>query len=411
MNHRLLIVEESLRDQKAHWFEYIKTIAHAAQLRGAEVDVACHRDAAAPILESFNAAPVFRYARYLDGGKRRLPGERFYGWLLHNARAYGAISNLLRTRPRYDHALAPTMTLHHLLAWRRIMMRDDAPRKTTLFFVTNPGLWNSDSKSVELPRSSRLTGWALGRFRHLVEQERVEFAVETEGAKREFESISGLPFHLYPHPVPMAENPPPMATSAASTPHTFACYGFARYEKGSDLLKESIGQLIESNAVPEVNFRVQWLESFQLPSGETCLPGDQLTNHPRVEVIDKTFDSAEYAQLLGTTSLMILPYRNEAYHARLSRVAIEAICSGIPLIYTPHGWLEEITQKYGAGVRMTDESPTALTAAIKTAAQNYAELRTAAEQRSPLAREYFTGERFVQTMMPALAKATVQRAA
>ncbi len=31
MAKRLLVVEEALRDLKAHWFEYIKTIKYAAE--------------------------------------------------------------------------------------------------------------------------------------------------------------------------------------------------------------------------------------------------------------------------------------------------------------------------------------------------------------------------------------------
>ncbi len=93
-----------------------------------------------------------------------------------------------------------------------------------------------------------------------------------------------------------------------------------------------------------------------MPDGTTCSPGEILKNHPKVRVIDRAVQSQEYGYLLSETDCMILPYRNSSYHARVSRVAIEAVTNGIPVIYTNHGWLEETINHYGAGIGIEDES-------------------------------------------------------
>jgi hypothetical protein len=55
MAKKLLIVEEALRDLKAHWFEYIKTIDSCAKNLGWDVDVASNRHADPQILKAFSS--------------------------------------------------------------------------------------------------------------------------------------------------------------------------------------------------------------------------------------------------------------------------------------------------------------------------------------------------------------------
>ena len=88
MSKTLLIVEESLRDLKAHWFEYIKHIATEAAQLGWRTQVACHSDVEVDIKKELDCLPVFKHARYLDSGKKKLPGEHYYGFVLHSGCAF-----------------------------------------------------------------------------------------------------------------------------------------------------------------------------------------------------------------------------------------------------------------------------------------------------------------------------------
>lgn len=394
---KLLIVEEALRDLKAHWFEYIKTTAESAPEKGWSVDVACHQAVDPKIEQAFSSFPVFRYARYLDNETSRLPGDRYYGFILHSLRQLKVLWPLLNQQARYDLAFAPTVMMHHLLAWWIIMtFHPNRPKQLTLFFVTNPGVWNPQLRTATLPKSSALIGRLLKLFRSQVNQNMVTLAVETKRAQQEFETLTQLPFTLMPHPVPSGNTAPNSQLSSELL--NFACYGFARYEKGSDLLKAAIIRTLEAHPNFSAKFSVQWVDAFTLPDGLLCRV-DDLKGHAKVNIIDKPVVPSVYQQLLAKTDCMILPYRNSSYYARVSRVAIEAAYQGIPVIYTQGGWLEETITSYGAGIGIADQSIDALAQAIEEMAANYSLYKQKAVENADKAKQYFSAENFCNQLL------------
>lgn len=404
MARRLLIVEESLRDLKAHWFEYIKTIAQSATMQGYQVEVACHHQADKEILRQLDSLPVFRHARYLDNHVQRLPGERYYGFILHSLRVLSVLWPLLnkqsdRTASEeggYDHIFVPTVLVHHLLAWWIIMKcHPHRPQHLTLFFVANPGTWDGVQQTSRLSNSPlvRIQGALLRLFRPMMQQGRVTLGVETKGAKNEFEALTQLPFQRFPHPVPsLAFASRAQASFESASPLLFACYGFARYEKGADLLKAAIERVDVQSHRP-VEFCIQWVDSFSLPDGRLC-NADALDNYRFVRLIKQPLLSDDYQRVLSQTHCMVLPYRNSSYYARLSRIAVECVCLGIPMIYTKGGWLEDVVDEFGAGVGIRDESVDELIAAIATVTENYESLRKDALKKRTKAQQYFSGETF-----------------
>lgn len=414
MPQTLLIVEESLRDLKAHWFEYIKTIVQVARLKGDQVDVACHCKAAPEIRHQFNSFPVFRYARYLDNSTqssiKKMWGDRYYGFMLHSWRCIQALWPLLAKQPRYNQAFVPTVLVHHLLAWWAIMsFHPNRPERLTLFFVTNPGIWNTTLQQGALPSSLniKLQGWLLRRFKRLVSQNKVRLAVETQGARKEFEALSQLPFVLMAHPVPALPIRTAVNDSVVNNPTvnnpkktlTFACYGFARYEKGSDIFKSAIETILENHPGFTNQFRIQWLDSFALPHGTQCSP-ESLQSYPQVDIINHSLSSESYCKQLQSVDCMVLPYRNSSYYARVSRIAIESAYLGIPIIYTCGGWLEDTVSAFGAGIGISDESPdelvNELVQAIEKMAVEYTYYRHQALNNVESAKHYFSADYFYQ---------------
>ncbi|MCC0179587.1 glycosyltransferase [Waterburya agarophytonicola K14] len=395
MSKNILIVEESLRDLKAHWFEYIKTISTAAESDDWQVDVACHLNVADEIKNKLNVFPIFSHAYYLDSNQKQLPGWRYYGFLLHSVRCLKVLFPFLKQQSCYDEIFVPTVLVHHLIAWWAIStFHPHSPKHITLFFVTNPGVWDRETKQVIFPKSSRLQGLLLQGFKKLIEQGKVTFAVETKGAKREFEELTGLPFQLLPHPVPEFDFTPTLCK-----PIKFACYGFARYEKGSDLLKYAIARLLCQHTDFDAKFSIQWVESFTLPDGSLCQLDKDFCNLPQLEIIDRPLISPDYQSLLQATGCMVLPYRNSSYYARVSRVAIEAVCLGIPVIYTKGGWLEDTLVEFGAGIGIEDENSDELIEAIILMLTNFNDYRQQAIFKQAEAKQYFSGQNFCQMLL------------
>lgn len=400
MSKKLLIVEESLRDLKAHWFAYVMTVASSAASLRYKVDVACNQKAVFANNEEVTFFPIFRYAYYLDLNKKKLPGESYYGFILHSMRALKDLWPFLSRQPSYEAIFVPTVLLHHLIAWWLILkFHPNRPKKTTLFFVTNPGVWDKKRGEATVPDSmrKRILGFLLNKFRKMVECGQVVLEVETLGAKKEFEYVSGIPFTLMPHPVPSKMFK--ISSGLNKKEPVFACYGFARYEKGSDILKEALCRYYSEKGNTGVRFIVQWLEPFMMPDGKKCDVGPELYDKTRVDIIDKPLNSEEYFKLLADTGCMVLPYRNSSYYARVSRIAIEAICMGIPLIYTLGGWLEEVAAEFGAGIGVKDEDVNCLVGAIVKMSEEYPKYRAQAMQNVQKAREYFSGENFCRILL------------
>ncbi|MEL7355044.1 MAG: glycosyltransferase [Cyanobacteria bacterium J06560_6] len=359
--------------------------------------MACHQDAAPEIRQTLSSFPIFRYARYLDNKTNRLPGDRYYGFISHSIRQLKALWPLLNQQTQYDLVFSPTVMLHHLLAWWVLMtFHPKKPRHLTLFFVTNPGIWNPQSKTATFPKSAFLLGSLLKLFRRQVEQGKVTLAVETGGAQQEFEALAHMPFTLMPHPVPNSATN--SVIFASTQPLNFACYGFARYEKGSDLLKSAIKVVLAKQPDFSSNFSLQWIDPFMLPNGSSCHIND-LQLHPKVTVIDRPLMPIAYQQLLDQTSCMILPYRNSSYYARVSRVAIESAYRGIPIIYTKGGWLEEVVLEFGVGIGIKDESVENLVEAINQMNINYSSFRQQAMEKRTQAQQYFSSQNFCQQLL------------
>ena len=400
MSKKLLIVEEALRDLKAHWFQYIQTIAEAADSFGWETDIACNVFAEREVVSRLSAYPIFKHARYLSNSIKKKPGERFYGFVLHSFRTVRDLWPFLKQQQRYDHIFVPTVLVHHLLAWYLIMkFHPHKPAKLTLFFVTNPGVWDPEKQKAFLPKSSLLLKKILQFFTKMISQGRVVLAVETMGAKREFESLTGLPVVLLPHPVPF-EDTQVNDHQKAETP-VFSCLGFARHEKGSDLLKRAIEEILSSSEKFNGHFVIQWTDAFKMPDGTTCQPGELLSKHPQVTIIDRALRSDEYEELILNTDCMMLPYRNSSYHARLSRIAIECACIGIPAIYSKGGWLQETIEKFGSGIGIEDESVESLIEAIRHLSdeEHLRKYRQLALAKKKLAVRHYSPENFVRQLI------------
>lgn len=391
---RILIAEEALRDQKAHWYSYIKTIEQEATRVGWNVDVACNYQATADVVTGFSAFPVFLSSYYLDQSTQGTLIRRKLGFVTHSFSCLKVLWTFLKKRPVYEEVFVPTAVMHHLLCWWFIMLfHAQKPKRLTLFFVTNPGRISENKERVVFSKSTILMSILLSLFKPMIRRKSVRLAVETRGAQNEFQTISKLQFDLFPHPVPLMCNIEDVGKNRLSAIKVFSSPGFARHEKGSDLLKDAIENLLKSNYT-DLKFIIQWTDPFTLPDGALCTPGELLSNHQQVKLITGPLNNNEYQELIKKTDCMILPYRNRSYYARVSRVAIEAACAGIPIIYSKGGWLEELVSNFGSGVGFQDGSLDDLLQAIHTMKRTIDDLKTEARTKAQHARNYFSPSNF-----------------
>jgi len=228
-------------------------------------------------------------------------------------------------------------------------------------------------------------------------------------------SISQSPTRSATAPASLPSTSYPLPATAAK-PIVFGCYGAARWEKGSDIFQEAIRLILDgvistkNNAkggeqikpwktridTPEgrpIHFAIQWVEDFQDEKGNFVALDPLLKNHPQVDVIDRYFQGDEYERCLEQTDVMVLPYRSP-YRLRVSRVVIEAMMHGMPVIATKATTLFEQAQEFGTVVACDGADAKSLAEAIWNLVTDFERMQHEAHRKSEIARTKFSVKYF-----------------
>jgi glycosyltransferase involved in cell wall biosynthesis len=389
---QILIVEEALHSGKGHWPGYIGGIAGGMRAAGDDVEVLTHREASTRVLADVGGTPWFSKNCWVDTGS-----QGAWGGIRHNFNFRSELADWLHSHSPYDWVCALTMRLQHLLAFALLSRGRMLPGSTRflLLFVQGFGQYSGAGRPTSFP-SSGSTQLARLCFRLLapaVRSGRVVLAAETEGMQDELQRFTNMPVVLFPHPVP----PPRSSDNRPLTSDnriTITCPGFARHEKGNDLLQEAAKRMLAGSGSDNLRFVFQWPEPFEMPDGTQLGPDPVLFEDPRVEFLNRNLDAEAYETLLARTDLVVLPYRRNSYHHRVSRVAIEAAARGIPLVYTHGTWSGEVAALAGGGVEIWDETAEGVATALRKALAELPALRASAWSGASPVASFHSNETF-----------------
>ena len=181
-------------------------------------------------------------------------------------------------------------------------------------------------------------------------------------------------------------------------PIVFGCYGAARWEKGTDILQAAIRRVFEENPEIPAKFVFQWIDDFNDEHGRRVVLDTWLSEHPRVEVIGRYFEENEYERRLAATDVMVLPYR-KPYQLRVSRVVIEAMLSGMPVIATCGTTLFEQAEEYGVVVGCEEGNAESLAEAMMEVVERFEMLRLNAQERASVAAGFFSVKYFRELLI------------
>jgi glycosyltransferase involved in cell wall biosynthesis len=389
---KILIVEEALKGEKGHWPEYIRTLADGFREAGDQVDVLTHRDAEESVIQRVKGTPWMQRSCWDDP---RSQGR--VGGLLHNLHFFRDIKRFLKNGNDYDWILCLTIRRQHLFGiWKlgRFLAKSGARTRILMLFVQGFSDQPPRGGQFKFPESvsNKLARLAFRWMSPDAKNGRIVLATEARGMKSEVEAFSGLPATLFPHPVDSALGP--NRKTDPERPPLLLCPGFARYEKGSDILQEALLSLLENNPDFPCRVLVQWTDPFQLPNGEHCQPSPLLKQHEQIILLDHPISPEEYAHLVEQAAGFVLPYR-DSYYARVSRVAIEAATCGIPLLYSRGTWNAELVETgKAAGLAMDDLSVESLVKGIKTFQDSLPQLSLKALPLASPSRDYFSAATF-----------------
>jgi glycosyltransferase involved in cell wall biosynthesis len=131
------------------------------------------------------------------------------------------------------------------------------------------------------------------------------------------------------------------------------------------------------------------VEDFRDREGNLITVDPWLREHPQVEVIGRYFEGDEYERQLERTDVMVLPYR-KPYQLRVSRVVIEAMLNGMPVIATRGTTLFEQAEEYGVVVGCEGGDAESLAMAMLEVAEDFEMMRASSEEKVDAAAESFS---------------------
>ncbi|WP_207511715.1 glycosyltransferase [Longitalea luteola] len=387
---RLLICEEGLLDYKGHFYSWIKAIRAIHLEAGAEVLVASNLHVDKNIQAEFNAIPTYSRNNWSGIYDHKQAWRRYFSVFAHNFRVWRETRKLLRKTGPVDCILLPAVRIHNLMAWRKLcgerLGRDFG--RLVLFQLTSEAIYDESYTRFHFKRTANLIKFVLRGFRKQVAAGKVILAGDSHITCNEYQTLSGVPFRVFPSPVAGLQAANPLSTSASKSDiPTFVILGVSFIDKGIDLLQEAIIQLLKNNPDLEARFVIQWATPTIDYNGQPVPIKDELRNAAQVTLIERVLNEEEYRSYLQSAHFVVLPYRRKVYFNRLSGVAVEAACAGIPMIVTENTWLEWAMKEFGAGVTVRDGDAKDLADKIKLCIQERLALQTKALQRRNIAME------------------------
>jgi glycosyltransferase involved in cell wall biosynthesis len=385
---RMLVVEEALKSESGHWFEYVRSVRELNRAAGAETVVVIHRDANPQVVAALDAHALFPWTNWDNIYFHPKPWRRYLGIAHHNWRLYRLMRRFVRDHGPFDIVFAPTVVIHHVIGWR-MLMASQARRigRIVLLFRNNAGSYPTGSKVPVFKRSTDILKWALRSYRPLIARRRARLVTDSAKLAFEYRYLCGIAPEVLPSP--RIAPPPALGQDERrdDAPVVFGCLGPARFEKGIEVMQEAIGRYLAAHPDAPARFVIQWNEPIFDAEGGTYLPDPALLADPRVTIIDQRMTSAAYDAAIAATDCMLLPYQRASYFARISGVAVEAVTAGIPVIYTRDTWCEDLVGELGAGIGTDDGDAAGLAEAIAEMVARYPDYRARARARAEQARD------------------------
>jgi glycosyltransferase involved in cell wall biosynthesis len=399
---RLLVVEEGLRDVTGHWFEYVKSVATLHRELGAEVTVAGHFGVTSSVCAALDAREVFHHSNWDGIYAHPRAWQRYLGITHHNWRVAAAMDRFFAAEGPFDCVFVPTVAIHHIGAWRYLAWRhlSRSMRRLVLFFRNNVARYDPDSDDPKFGSRSAVWRRVLLSFEPLIRTGQVCFATDSDRLAKEYEILCGMRPIVLPSPriADFFDRP---ATLDPSAPYVFGCLGPPRFEKGIDLLQSAVERFLATRPDARAEFVIQWNQPIYNKNGSGYLLSPALEADPRVRLLTRALESVDYDLELRRIDCMVLPYRRQSYFARISGVAIEAVTSGIPVVFTENTWMADFVNNLGAGVSMRNDDVASLHEALNTAYDQRERLAQNARSRTQAARHAHAGDRFVEQLWSA----------
>jgi len=181
----------------------------------------------------------------------------------------------------------------------------------------------------------------------------VHVTVDTAALATDVEVLVGETVEVWPMVAvapPGGDSPSPRATGSAvhivSPVHAHHDKGFADVAFLSRLLK---GKIERGELAISVRHAPQ---PMPITKGIAALADDLVESG--VNLIRQNMSDGEYADLIASADIVLIPYRIRPFRTRTSGVVLDALMAGKPVVTVRGTWAGDLVERYGAGVTYND---------------------------------------------------------
>ncbi|MFT3975876.1 MAG: hypothetical protein QM688_01985 [Sphingomonas bacterium] len=398
MTRTLYIFDQGLKGLVGHYYEYVRSIVEAAQAQGIRCVVGCHEEAGDGAFASFELHSVFR-----DDVWATMPGEDYHSAAsMHgvSARFLEDIDRIIKKHPIHpgDIVFLPNVAKPHVVA-------------TALVAETFGPLGVHTQLMFRYPASHFEGDTAASAFRRLEAAARlhdVSLCTDSHRLAENLAPLSAEPFVVFPIPHTWHGKAGSDQPTNPERPLHCVSLGNARDEKGMAEILEAVRLSAGESWSNRVRFTLQVNDPYQVEEAIEAFrrgPADH-----RTVLIDRPLSSVEYAELLDSADVVLVPYWRSIYRERTSGVFLEGLTTGKLVLCTRDTWMSDLFDLHGGGVAVEDRSGRA----IRDGLRDLVEQRELLQERARQAAQHWQAVHSPRNLVAHLtrenARAVFQRA-
>lgn len=409
---RVVIVDSGLRGLGGHNFSYTEAVRSAFERSGASVHVLASRGVPSALADAHGFHPVFSCGAYdHPPGHGRLrdlvylyaQSHVFTEELDHGLRC------VIEADP--DLVLCHTVADFELLGWARHLRRHGFSGVLAILLRQTPRFRACGRLRRTLNPYWRLKPHCLARMRTRLGS-RFLLCTDSEPLSEDYASVYGG--RVLTLPIPLN---PALFEPRGQAPRSFVtCYGLAgasalrvgyvgdaRPSKGFPLLPSLVAAVAAAGET--VHFVIQCPrpgsgdDHASPPAGLADLQA--LAGDPRfrVTLIAEKLSSDDYAALLRSLDVVLLPYAHQSYREATSGIFAEALALGKPVVVPSGTWMARELEKTGAGAVFSREQPADLAAKVLEVVRDHSRLAAAAARAGDAWRAFHSPDTLVDTLL------------
>ncbi len=387
MAKNILIVDSGLKNLGGHNLSYTRAVQAALEQKGFTVTVFANKSMAGELVKETGYHPVFSFGAYdypLGNGKLRDLQYLYAQSHIYSQELEQAFKHLVQD----EQALffCHTVNDFELIGWHRYLSRHRVSGHMMILMRYTPRFKSCGWLKKHLHPYWRIRPHHLNGI-HARLKGRFTLVTDSEPLTEDYSAVFRhrlitLPIPINEHILQAEEPPSPLKGIAAryglkpKGKIRIGYVGDARSAKGFPLLPGLVRRILSETSL-EVDFVFQCpsaasgVETSQLPKGVAELIEMAGGANNRVTLIQEKLSEIEYAQLIRSLDIVLIPYRLEGYVEPTSGIFAEALALAKPVVVPAGTWMANELHKSGGGLEFQSGDESDLTAKVIELVQSY----------------------------------------